>query len=232
MKKILYFISILFVLTVSDASSQTKVESPWMFYPQQTSFVQSPYCKKYGCADSQFRNSPSTNMVTNHHTLFNPVDGAYKGPFDIIRSAFYTVSTIRYPFYPKSKFGVLYSSLSMDGDVRYVKLIADDLPKGILDPRIYALVSDYLFSMVGRRYSKSQIIECYQFKGDTQQFDEFRVSSDFPVSQLPVSENGPGPFMIYISISCNGLKSESEGSDLLEIRLFGPAALDGVPRVR
>jgi hypothetical protein len=74
MNKILYFISILFALTISDVSSQTKVDSPWMFYPQQMSFQNTPYCVKHQCSDSQFRNAPQKGLVSNFHSLFRDVN--------------------------------------------------------------------------------------------------------------------------------------------------------------
>jgi hypothetical protein len=235
MKKILYFISILFVLTVGDASSQTKVNLPWMFYPQQTSFQNTPYCIKYKCSDSQFKNNPQEGLVDNFHNLFRDVYSWYSArnsdaPFDVVYSAIYKASTIRYPIFPKNKFGAIYAELAMNREIRYGEPIARELRKGILNPRMYALVSDFLFSMVGKRYSKNQIIKCYQTKESIDRFDEFVVPRKFPAGQLPLSEEGPGPFNILVSINCNGFFDPNfTHSNLLEIRLGGMAALDALP---
>jgi hypothetical protein len=221
-KKIIFSVCFIFTLIVGDVVGQNKVDLPWMFYPQQSSFMNTSYCTKYGCDNWQ---NKKKGFVTNGHNLFNSHGGGYKGNFDKIRSAFYEISTLRYVIFPNNKFGVLNVELIMDSSVRYGEVIANELRRGILDPRMYELVNEFMFSMVGKRYSKQQIIDCYKYRGGNRIFDEFRVPKNTPVSQLPALQSGPGEPQIFVSISCNGAVLESL---LFQIQLSGLAVLDGL----
>jgi hypothetical protein len=230
MKKILFISLALFILIASDTIGQVSVNLPWMFYPQQDNFSKTSYCIKYNCGNTQFKKSKQ-GFVINNHSLFHTYwgDNPNAQPFNKIYSASYTVSTIRYSIFPKEKLGAIFVEFSMNPEVRYGKILTDDFRKNTIDSETYAIVSDFLFSIVGKRYSKQQIISCYKLKKNIyKSFDEFFAPPNTPIRKLPLQESGPGAPNILISVGCNDANSESQGSTLFEIRLSGIAALEGV----
>jgi hypothetical protein len=196
-KHMIYCLGI-FLLNIQNASTQN-TGMPWMFYPQKNDFSQTSFCKKYDCTNSKFT-TRNKNDVINTHSLFG---GLYKEnyPFDKVRSSFFEVITRRTKYFANSNYWVYSSELAIDPEVRYGKAMLDDFRKGILIPDLQNLISDFTFAMIGKRYSKTELIFCYKAnESDTYYLDEFfKFPRTAPISKLPSGQGVP----LYLKVYCN-----------------------------
>ncbi len=174
-----------FSITVSSHSLQNK---PLTFYPAEKSFFYTPFCKKYECIFNHVEKT-GNRWVLEEFGFLNP-----------IYTSFVNIQTIR-TVIGTPKFWYAGIDLQADPKYHYDKFYVD-VTKNYLNPDIQQIMSDLLYSAVGKKYTKNQLMKCMNanFKMNRSYYlDEFlKFPASAPITRVPSGQGVP----LYLKILC------------------------------
>jgi hypothetical protein len=169
------------------ALSQSTPKIPIMFYPSTKSIFYSTFCKKYQCTFN--------HKKKDAHGVLEEF-----GFLDTIYTADLSISTNR------SKLGTenwWYTGidLTFDSKYHYDKSYVD-VSQNYLNPDIQKIMSDLLFTAIGKEYTKDQLMKCMNanFKMNRSYYlDEFlKFPASAPITRVSSGQGIP----LYLKIYC------------------------------
>ncbi len=173
---------------ISATAEQSPPKIPWMFYPQKQPFFYTAICRKYKCVDNGVKKISGTEIES-----LGIGDARYSNYFKInaVRSRLGTSS-----MWPN---GV---DLWINSEIRYSALTTD-LSKNFVDSDTYELMSNLIYALIGKKYSKQEIIRCLQTNKksiDTFYLDEFlKFPFNAPITKVSSGQGVP----FYLKVYCD-----------------------------
>lgn len=178
---------------MTSVATPASPKTPWMFYPQKQGFFYSAFCRKYKCIDNGGTREPGFELEK-----LGLGDARYAGFFDLtaVRSRLGTSS-----MWPS---GV---HLLVDPKVRYDSLTVNS-SKNYIDSDTYTLISDLMNELIGKTYSKQQIIRCFLTNEKSVGYyylDEFlKFPSTVPISKISSQQGAP----LHLNVMCGREKNK------------------------
>jgi hypothetical protein len=177
-----------------------------MFYQQNKDFGHTSFCKKYYCSTSTdvSYDPPGSKIVERIKTIHSTFEMGYKDRFDVFRSAFYAVISIRRPLYGPNKYAPTAIGLEMSSDVRYSSQMRSYLDKNQIEPRTEQLINDFLKTTIGKTYPRSKLLTCLRLKSSRYELetDYLDAPKGSPIRTIrPLGPNPSFPFYRF-TVGC------------------------------